>query len=410
MTSFKDLWQAQRAQRQQGLVQRQQEVFALLNEFQQDRHTTAAEVRDRLDAFYKSLQQDTRDLLSNAQHQRHVMASQQMAELQAFKHNLQQQTAQILSIMTAERSLMAQQVTQDLATSRHNLLTSVATLRQSIRSKLVDIQGEVQALQATTHEMLNEYQQERLENAAVLAEKLTIFVAELQREVQSNLLELAELRQERAQNLQEMLQQERTARIAEVEATFDELAQFRSELRQYCQNLHALVWGNSSTVAVAQPAIAQPAVSSALKAKPLSSKPQPAKAVSRLTSKAPRVRAASSKPTAKVLQVSQAAVKPAEPKLEAAVQPQALPSPSPEPPAPQSAVAPADDKTAPSNVSHAEKDIYTYLHETKGARLTEIETALGINRFQAVDALRTLIKKSLVIQRDRIYLVQETIG
>jgi predicted transcriptional regulator len=39
--------------------------------------------------------------------------------------------------------------------------------------------------------------------------------------------------------------------------------------------------------------------------------------------------------------------------------------------------------------------------------LTEIESTLGINRFQAVDALRSLIQKELIVQKDRTYRIQE---
>ena len=54
-----------------------------------------------------------------------------------------------------------------------------------------------------------------------------------------------------------------------------------------------------------------------------------------------------------------------------------------------------------------EEVVYNYLHLAQGARLSEIETELGINRFQAVDALRSLIQKDLVVKQDRTYLVQE---
>jgi predicted transcriptional regulator len=54
-----------------------------------------------------------------------------------------------------------------------------------------------------------------------------------------------------------------------------------------------------------------------------------------------------------------------------------------------------------------EEVVYNYLHLSQGAHLSEIETELGINRFQAVDALRSLIQKDLVIKQDRTYLVQE---
>jgi DNA-binding IclR family transcriptional regulator len=48
-----------------------------------------------------------------------------------------------------------------------------------------------------------------------------------------------------------------------------------------------------------------------------------------------------------------------------------------------------------------------YIQTSQGARLTEIQSALGINRSETVDGLRALIRKNLITQRDRIYLVQE---
>lgn len=51
--------------------------------------------------------------------------------------------------------------------------------------------------------------------------------------------------------------------------------------------------------------------------------------------------------------------------------------------------------------------ILTYLKQSHGARLSQIEKALHLDRFQVVDALRLLTEKGSVVQRDRLYLVQE---
>jgi hypothetical protein len=60
-----------------------------------------------------------------------------------------------------------------------------------------------------------------------------------------------------------------------------------------------------------------------------------------------------------------------------------------------------------SDVSIEER-VYNHLQaQDSGARLTEIESGLQINRFQAVDALRSLIQKDLVVQKDRTYYIQE---
>lgn len=55
-----------------------------------------------------------------------------------------------------------------------------------------------------------------------------------------------------------------------------------------------------------------------------------------------------------------------------------------------------------------ETEIYQYLRHSQGARVSEIEETLKINRVQAVDGLRSLIKKGKIKQgNDRIFLIQE---
>jgi hypothetical protein len=56
-----------------------------------------------------------------------------------------------------------------------------------------------------------------------------------------------------------------------------------------------------------------------------------------------------------------------------------------------------------------EERIYGQIHQTQGAILPEIEAALGINRFEAVDTLRSLIKQGRVTQRNHTYLIQEEV-
>ena len=54
-----------------------------------------------------------------------------------------------------------------------------------------------------------------------------------------------------------------------------------------------------------------------------------------------------------------------------------------------------------------EQQVQDYLRQSQGARVSEIETALGINRVQAIDALRSLIKKGVLKQRqDRLFVAQ----
>ena len=66
----------------------------------------------------------------------------------------------------------------------------------------------------------------------------------------------------------------------------------------------------------------------------------------------------------------------------------------------QALTAPEHEDLSFLETAH-ERAIYQYLTHSQGAYLTEIETKLRINRVQAVDALRSLTEKGiLVVQRD----------
>jgi hypothetical protein len=54
-----------------------------------------------------------------------------------------------------------------------------------------------------------------------------------------------------------------------------------------------------------------------------------------------------------------------------------------------------------------ETDVYGYIHQQKGARLAEIESALGMERIQTVQVLRSMLVQGIIIQRDRVYYTQE---
>lgn len=54
-----------------------------------------------------------------------------------------------------------------------------------------------------------------------------------------------------------------------------------------------------------------------------------------------------------------------------------------------------------------EEEIYTYLWQAGGARLSQVEQALGLDRFQTVDAIRSLTEKGRIVQRDRLFVVAE---
>lgn len=67
-----------------------------------------------------------------------------------------------------------------------------------------------------------------------------------------------------------------------------------------------------------------------------------------------------------------------------------------------------DNSEKTDNIEWEEK-VYNYICENKGTRLAEIESALKLKRIQAVDILRSLIQKGLIIERERTYTAVEEI-
>ncbi|HIK09777.1 MAG TPA: gas vesicle protein GvpN [Oscillatoriaceae cyanobacterium M33_DOE_052] len=55
-----------------------------------------------------------------------------------------------------------------------------------------------------------------------------------------------------------------------------------------------------------------------------------------------------------------------------------------------------------------EEEVLAYIKQSQGVRVSEIQAALNINRVEAIDALRSLIKKGMLMQRDdRLYIAQK---
>jgi hypothetical protein len=68
----------------------------------------------------------------------------------------------------------------------------------------------------------------------------------------------------------------------------------------------------------------------------------------------------------------------------------------------------AEAEIVPSEASRVyEQKIYDYLQQTGGARLTQIEMDLKLDRFHTVDTLRVLTEKGMVAQHDRLFVIQE---
>ncbi len=75
-------------------------------------------------------------------------------------------------------------------------------------------------------------------------------------------------------------------------------------------------------------------------------------------------------------------------------------------------------ESSPDSVSESEllketiphaQEILTYLQQTQGAKLSEIEKALKLDRFQTVDSLRMLTKLGKVTQRYRLYVLKDDV-
>lgn len=398
MKSLKDAWQAERQQRQQQVLDRQQTVAELLTTMQQDREHQASQLWESLNQFrsqlvdsdqarrlefqvfqadlqqsHLNLQAQTQAFLMAIAEHRQVEAHQMAEALHIFVQELQQRNAQFISMIAADRTLMAQQLAQELQTYQQKLQALVRSLRQQMQGDLADLKADTQAF-------LIDRGQFRLQMQQQQQQELANFIDTLRADVQDYLGEVASLRQQRAEQLSQTLSQQRAERTAELQAMFDRLADFRTELRQFHQGLQQQVWGDHNpAVATQLPEVAQPVVSS--------------------------VKLPSAMPVAKPA-ASKASLKPAIKSTVVPTRPMAtLPAKVTQPqrsvhPAIKSAKSPAKDEMA------YEKAVYSFLHTSQGARLTQIESSLGINRFQAVDALRSLIKKGLVTQRDRVYHIQ----
>lgn len=285
--------------------------------------------------------------LTHQEAQRRADSQSFQAELQHDRQLLQQETAEFLGRAAADRELMAQQLATELQTFHQALQANVRSLR-------LTHQHGITTLKADTQVFLTECQEHRSQLSA---------------------------------NTQQDLQRSRRDREAAVAALLADLSDFRAQLRQFRQSLSQAVWGQPTSVepnapkSVTVPKVSAIPPTTAIAVSPVAPKPTAAK--SALPGK-PATLKAPTKPVS-----NSVAKKVGAPPVSM------LRSP-----------APAPHPGVPDEVPF-EKEIYTFLHENHGARLTQIETALNANRFQAVDALRSLIKKGLVTQRDRVYLLQE---
>lgn len=346
--ALKDQWRQHRIGRQQQVQERQQTVQATLALWQQERQSQAIELQDIRQEFVSQIQQQTQDLLTQSREQRLLSEAELRQDLQDFVQQLSQDVAEFLQQTTQERAFTATELNQQLWQFRADLGEKVTYL-------------------------LAEYQAQRLEAREPLSQNLATFRKSLSQEVGEYLNQVNLLHQQMSQQLQQHLQDSRTQRQDSVKALFDDLGQFRTELGGYYQNLQQSIWGNE-TRGVQQRVISK----SPIRVTRLSGLNQKTAIPPKTTLKAKPATKPSSKPSL-------------------TSSPKATASRLVQPPASVAAVK--------VELLSCEQKVYNYIQAHTGARLAEIEQALGINRVQTVDALRVLLQQGRITQRDRIYIV-----
>ncbi|PZV08481.1 MAG: hypothetical protein DCF22_20155 [Leptolyngbya sp.] len=305
--------------------------------------------------------------LSETFQSRQLMASDVRSTLSLFREELVQQDAERRSEFQAFQGTL-----QDFHTE---LQATVSLLRQSFQVDLSD-------LSANTQAFLAQCQQNRTQTQQALRQDLSTFIEALRSDVQSYLYELETLRLHQASVLRQDLQQGRAALTVDNQAFFAQLAPFRQELRHFHQSLQATVWGQTISDASAlesAPKVSPPAILDM----PVPLEPIAASTPTAIAANLSAPMTATKAPAKRITFSRNRAAAPA-----------------------KSVKAFSKTKETTEAANH-EKAVYNFLHDSQGARLTQIESSLQINRFQAVDALRSLIKKGLITQRDRVYLIQD---
>ena len=315
-TSWLGQMQQERAQRQQAMTERQQQVREALTKAQQERKQKFTQATAQRQQFQRGLSLGISDFLEETGNVRMQTASTQKIALQEFQGQLQQNVQDLMTEISTDRMMMAQELMTDLAGFRSDLVQEVAQLlNEDLPAQRKEMQAHVAQIQKETQKNLTQNRKQRAKNSAQSVKERAEFVDNLQAEVSAMRADAKEL-------------------MLDIQ---DESLQRKEE-----------AWGTAT-------------------ARPARKKAKPA------TSKAPQ----------------KAPAKAAAPKAA---------------PAKQAKAAPVADSTV--SVPH-EKEVYDYVQNNHGARLAMIEEALGISRFQAVDALRSLLDKGILVKRDRDYLTQE---
>ena len=333
--------------------------MSLKDYWQQQRQQRQQEVKQRQQLVYESL--------TLTRQSRQVKAAQLRYELSAFRKAL-------VSESTAHRREL-QRYCQRLQVDTQAFLTATGDRRQAHATQLAyELELFVQVLRQQTAAYLAMTQAERLVAAQRLEQELITFVNDLRADVQSYLIELEAVRHQQSLQLTQALLQNRAKREAETQELFQRLSVFRTELRRFAQDLHHAVWGGNEASSVTTSSVKTPSVTPLVAKQPTQNGTKPIGRVSVM----PNGKVAITATVGAFQKGSSMAVVPPVKAVKALQQ---------------------------DSIAH-EKNVYEHIQQVQGARLTAIESALNLSRFQTVDALRSLIKKGLVTQHDRIYLAQ----
>ena len=380
MTALYEQWQAARQQRQDEVLDRRDQVDADLERWQSDRLAHAVQLRQDLAHMVADLQAETQLWLTQTAQQRRAKIPSMRQSLQQYAQNLQLETQAKLVNLQDQREADTSALRQRLHEDCQVMQEAVSDLRLDIVQDLKKIRQRIQTIKKETAVMQAGYRQEQAMVRSELLPKLADYVEDLQAEVQDSLAEVAALRQQTAAAQQVQRQQDRQALTDSVDGLFVQLAAFRRDLQEQRQALTTSVWGDGAAVASPPRPLTR---------RPRISRPAPAKSEVAQARPAP-------KPAAQPVTAAKPQPAP-QPKMTA------LPAKPVAQPEPDVVISAPTKPTTPS----LDEVVYNYLHLSPGARLAEIESELGINRFQAVDALRSLMEKDLVVKENRTYHVQE---
>ena len=263
--------------------------------------------------------------------------------------------------LTARRQLASQELHDNLQQFRQDLARSDTNRRQEARERQARVQAAMVRLQQSTQEFLQRANHSRQEQHQALQQEiqtfiqheLVEFIEDLRLQITAYFRDLEALRQQRQQEIQERkeeleenLQHYTRDRQNRAKVQQAELAQLMEFLHNYRLNLYQSVWGDGQ-ISDLPPLPNLPSISPI----PEPTEAEPTTAAPSLSSPAPAQR----------------------------------------------------DKENVNFSSTEEEQVYNFLQQSPASRLSNIEAALGINRIQAVDTLRSLIKQGLVTQRDRLY-------